>query len=333
MTVVDLAPPPPDPAPADDAAFVALLEKLRPVFGELVKVAVDASIEAVPTPILKPGQVTNVNASTGIATVVIDGDTAPVSAQVVTELPTVGDRVMVTLIPPATALVTGIIGGGGVPAGTVAFFAGPITADGLGDGGSGYAPPRGWLRMKGGLYLAEQYPALYAAIGTTYNTGGESTNPVQFRVPNVDDRFLRASGTGSLAATGGSSTISTSMLPPHAHDLGGHVHGLSGSHSVSGSTSFDGGHGHGTNAHTLTGSGGVPNWDGANGSAGFSFVPTAWSGASVGGGDGSHSHTLSGASVTLSGNTGGASGNTGNGPGSSAEHVPPYLVLHALIKA
>jgi microcystin-dependent protein len=317
--------------PAEDEAFVALLEKLRPVFGELIKVAVDASIEAVPTPTFKPGQVTNVNATTGIATVIVDGDTAPISAQVIAELPGVGDRVFVEFIPPATALVIGTVGGGGIPAGTVAFFAGPITADGLGADGSGFAPPRGWLRAKGGLYLAEQYPALFARIGTTYNTGGEATNPQQFRVPNLDDKFIRASGAGSLAATGGTSTITTSHLPPHVHDLASHTHPLSGSYSISGTATSDGTHGHGTNAHTLTGSGGVPVWDGTNGTAGFFYAPSSWTGASVYT-DGAHTHALSG-SVSLSGNTGGASGNTGNGPGASSTFLPPFITLHALIKA
>lgn len=348
MSVTDLAAlPPEDEEPAEDAAFLELLERLRPVFAELVKVSVEASIDAVPTPTFRPGQVTNLNASTGIATVIVDGDTAPISAQVICELPGVGDRVMVQFIPPATALVVGVVGGAGLPAGTVAFYAGPITADGLGADGAGSAPPRGWLRARGGLYLAERYPALFAAIGTTYNTGGESTNPVEFRVPNIADRFILPAGSSyyTLGATGGASshTLSTGQLPSHTHDLGGHTHdlsghthSLSGSYGVSGTTGSAGSHQHGSpNGASFATDGGGPYLLGGGGT--FNINTSA--GASTASA-GDHTHSFSG-TVSLSGSTGGGSGSTGGpsgssgsaGSGSSIDHMPPYIVLHAIIKA
>lgn len=43
--------------------------------------------------------------------------------------------------------------------------------------------PAGLLAASGGLVLRADYPALFAAIGTTYNTGGETGT--QFRLPNM----------------------------------------------------------------------------------------------------------------------------------------------------
>lgn len=297
--------------PPAELELVALVDRLRPVLGEVIKVAVDAAVDAVPTPTFRPGQVTNINAATGIATVLVDGDTSPISAQVICDRPGVGDRVVVQFVPPATALVVGIVGGGGVPAGTVAFFAGLVTVDGLGQDGAGYAPPRGWLRCRGGLYLAEQHPALYAAIGTTYNTGGESTNPVQFRVPNIADEFILASGStySTLGGSGGSSSITTTHLPSHSHDLNSHTHGA-GSLGTSSAGSHTHPNGWGT-TYVVAAGGAYP----AAGSDTAVYTGSA----------GAHTHPITGSTAAASGST----GSTGSG----ATFLPPYITLHALIKA
>ncbi len=54
--------------------------------------------------------------------------------------------------------------------------------------------PSGWLLCNGGEYPGpgasgyDEYWQLYQEIGTTYNTGGETTN--HFRVPNLQDRLI-----------------------------------------------------------------------------------------------------------------------------------------------
>lgn len=47
---------------------------------------------------------------------------------------------------------------------------------------------QGWLLCDGRLLVRADYPALFAAIGTTYNTGGESGT--QFRIPDLRGRVI-----------------------------------------------------------------------------------------------------------------------------------------------
>lgn len=73
----------------------------------------------------------------------------------------------------------------------------------------GATAPAGWLLQDGTVYLRSDYPDLYAAIGTTYNTGGETAQ--QFRVPNKKGRVgvgLDASQTefSTRGKTGGAKT-------------------------------------------------------------------------------------------------------------------------------
>lgn len=66
------------------------------------------------------------------------------------------------------------------PAGMVAPFAMPTA-------------PSGWLIADGSVVEQATYPTLYSAIGSTWNTGGETAS--QFRLPDLRGTFLR--GTGS----------------------------------------------------------------------------------------------------------------------------------------
>jgi len=49
---------------------------------------------------------------------------------------------------------------------------------------AGGALQSGWLLCDGALYTSAAQPGLFAAIGTTYNVGGEA--PGEFRVPDLD---------------------------------------------------------------------------------------------------------------------------------------------------
>lgn len=72
----------------------------------------------------------------------------------------------------------------------------------------------GWLLCQGQVLSQSTYNALYAAIGTAFNTGGEGAG--NFRLPNFQQRFpMGADGSYTLGSRGGSMTIDTT------HDHGG----------------------------------------------------------------------------------------------------------------
>ena len=89
--------------------------------------------------------------------------------------------------------------------------------------------PAGWLACDGDQYLKTQYRALFDAIGTNWNTGGETAG--YFRVPDLRGRVLvgldnlggsdagRLSVANTLGGTGGTQThtLSIAEMPSHAH--------------------------------------------------------------------------------------------------------------------
>lgn len=90
-----------------------------------------------------------------------------------------------------------------------------------------------WLLCDGSIVLRVDYPDLFTAIGTTYNTGGESGS--QFRLPDLRGRVLAGVNDGagrlptfadSLGGTGGESdhTLVTSEIPAHSHTSPAHSH-------------------------------------------------------------------------------------------------------------
>jgi len=92
--------------------------------------------------------------------------------------------------------------------GQVAYFAGP--EENL---------PAGWLKCDGSEVAIDDYPDLYAAIGTTWNDGNEQSG--DFRLPNLPDRVLvGTSASRSVGEYGGeeSHEISVDELPAHEHD-------------------------------------------------------------------------------------------------------------------
>lgn len=103
---------------------------------------------------------------------------------------------------------------------------------------AGLTAPAGWVLCNGTVYDGTDatYADLYAILGTTWNTGGESAN--HFRVPNLIGRTTIMAGTytdtvsGSVtrtyAASGGAEkhVLTTNQMPSHSHNVTdpGHVH-------------------------------------------------------------------------------------------------------------
>lgn len=62
----------------------------------------------------------------------------------------------------------------------------------------GAAAPTGWLLCRGDILSRTTYAALFGAIGTTFNIGGELAT--EFRIPDMRQRLPR--GAGSLGSVG-----------------------------------------------------------------------------------------------------------------------------------
>lgn len=152
---------------------------------------------------------------TGVAPLAIklDGDSLPLALipdSLIDPLSLwVGARVRVELSLRKCVIHGAANGGDGLPSGTSLEFAGSVL-------------PAGFLWEDGTVYLRSAYPRLFAAIGTSWNTGGELGT--QFRVPNRKGRV----GVGRDAAqtefdvlgeTGGAKThtLSVAEMPSHSH--------------------------------------------------------------------------------------------------------------------
>lgn len=119
-------------------------------------------------------------------------------------------------MPTSMNTVGASVAAGGIPAGMIAPY-----------GGS--SAPAGWLVCDGSSYQQSSYPALYAAIGTTYGSSGSG----YFSVPNLQGRVPAGVNSGdgnfqTIGNTGGNSTVSLaySNLPSHNHGIydPGHYH-------------------------------------------------------------------------------------------------------------
>lgn len=370
-----------DPA---DSEFLGLLERLAPFLADTAKAAVAEAVATTPVPVIRPGTVRGVSADDRSVTVLVDGDTDAIAAQVIIpELPGMNDRVMVLFQPPSAVFIVGV-DHSSVPPGTILHFAGPISAHAGAASTSPTPgqPPRGFLWCAGQAVSRSDYSALFVAIGTTYGVGDGSTT---FNVPDLRGRALisldnmgntdagRLSVSNTLGGTGGAQThtLSTGNLPAHAHTLGSHTHGVGtyavashthdlANHTHSGSSLSVASHTHtisssGTHQHTSPGGQffaefGAGNDLGAGAATGTSIVGTS---ASVqGGGDHSHGGATGSASPSVSGSTGtpstntsgsaspslsgasaAATGDTGSvGSGTAVDHLPPYMLVHGIIK-
>jgi len=104
----------------------------------------------------------------------------------------------------------------GSPAGIIAPFAGT-------------SAPSGWLACDGSAVSQTTYATLYAAIGATWNTGGEGAG--NFRLPDLRGMFLRGTGTNATGSSSGAvgpsvGTYAADTYLNHSHAVTdpGHSH-------------------------------------------------------------------------------------------------------------
>ena len=87
----------------------------------------------------------------------------------------VDDGSTATLISNLTASVNNLIAAGGLPSGSVSFFASNTA-------------PSGYLKANGAAVSRTTYAALFSAIGTTFGSGDGSTT---FNIPDLRGEFVR----------------------------------------------------------------------------------------------------------------------------------------------
>lgn len=115
--------------------------------------------------------------------------------------------------------------------------------------------PDGWLMCDGSVKNRTDYPVLFAAIGTTYNTGGETG--AQFRLPSRQGRVGVGRDTTQtafdvLGERGGAKThtLTIGEMPNHTHTLDLNTAGYSGA-AAPGNVNF----GQGNASHPQYGNG------------------------------------------------------------------------------
>ena len=200
---------------------------------------------------------------------------------------------------------------GSVPAGSVFCFA-------------AQSPPTGYLECNGQIVARSgTYANLFAAIGTAFNTGGESSS--QFRLPDLRGEFVRGYDHGRGVDSGRNVAHNIQSA-----QFGQHNHSFSATASGSGTTS----------TKSLTGTAfqisetfsAAPNPTGVfskGANQNGQLTPGAPDTSSTGTLqiDASHNHTITISNINVSGNT----GNQG-GTGNSSETRPRNIALMYIIK-
>lgn len=158
-------------------------------------------IEAAGLTLAKPD---NTQLAAAIAALITAGSSAPdlatTSLAGIVELATVAETAEGILAARAVTPV----GLAGVLVGMVAPFAMAT-------------PPPGWLACSGQAVLRADYPALFAAIGTTYGAGDGSTT---FGLPDLRGEFVRGVDGGRGVDVGRSlGSAQAQSLPNHKHEL------------------------------------------------------------------------------------------------------------------
>ncbi|MBN1661183.1 MAG: tail fiber protein [Anaerolineae bacterium] len=136
----------------------------------------------------------------------------------------------------AQAAENAVAADNGAPPGTIVAYAGATA-------------PAGWLLCDGAQYSVDDYPALYAAIGSW---GGD---PGSFKVPDLRGRTVIGTGQGSgltnrpLGEGGGEErhTLTIAEMPSHSHStlvaLGSGIAPIAGANWGTGQTGSTGGDG------------------------------------------------------------------------------------------
>lgn len=187
----------------------------------------------------------------------------------------------------------------------------------------GIDAPEGWIEATGQLLARSDFPSLFAAIGTRFNTGGE--DETLFRLPDGRNRMLSGAretlygGSATVTLTAGNlpEVELTVDDPGHTHTFTGEPH----SHDVT-----DPQHSHGVTGNFLTAGGTVAVGAGAVeipvGTAGTASTVNASTGVTVNNTTqgGSNANAQAGISVTLPGEA------------EPVEILPEYLALNLIIK-
>jgi microcystin-dependent protein len=217
--------------------------------------------------------------------------------------------------------------------------------------------PTFWKECNGQLLSKSTYGTLFGLLGTTYGAGTST----QFALPDLNNKFVRGSGTPGSTGGADSVTLGTTNLPAHTHTLANHTHGI-GTHthaislpSSTVTTSLAGAHAHqgdssGNNVVVRLGSYTSPNYLagystdndglidglGVGAQGGMSVINVAQTQTA-----GSHDHTVT---ITVSGNTQtptssptegpsvNTSGSTGNDPATAFSVLPSYTTMRWFIR-
>lgn len=169
---------------------------------------------------------------------------------------------------------------------------------------AGASSPTGYLICDGSLLTRADYPRLFAAIGTQYNIGGETS--AQFRIPDLKGRVpvgRNSSDTDfdTLGEKVGNKTelLDLTHIPSHSHDEGTLIAASSGSHSHTYS---------GTSVSNTTTTGSQPRISTLGSGGNYTTNST-----------GSHTHDITG-----------STGLTGDGQ--PHKNIQPSIVLNYIIK-